>query len=108
MNCRKFALRALLLVCGFSLHSRQMLAQEEPQQEPQPIDESKAKPAGHAPFPAIDPNGQENQDQNDMQADFTPLTGLQNPTLLGARPSIWFNHWVKPLKRLRFLQLVCG
>lgn len=97
MNYRQFALRALFLVFAFSLQSRPALAQEEPQQqEPQPI-ETEPKPAARSPFPVINPSSQdENQDQNAMQPNFTPLTGLQNATL--GTPGIRHSYWVPGLQ----------
>jgi hypothetical protein len=89
MNWRAFMLRAfaLLLACGFSLYAPVIMAQEEPQQENPPVDESKPKPAARSTLPVIG-GEDENQNQNDMEADFTPLTGLQNPSL-GTAP---FRH----------------
>ena len=93
MIYRQFALSGFFALCLFGLSSTAVRAQDEPQQpETPPIDESEPKPAARSPFPVIDPNSQDtSQDQGDMRADFTPLTGVQNPSLgaPGPRHSYW-------------------
>jgi hypothetical protein len=96
MNYRQFMFRGIILVFAFSLQFRVILAQEEPQQqEPQPLDESKPKPAARS-FPVIDPSAQDDNQYESMQADFTPLTGVQNATL--GSPGIRHSYWVPGLQ----------
>lgn len=95
MHRGKFALRGILFILPFVLQPCLVRAQEEPQpQEPSPpIDQTEPKPAARSPFPVIDPNAQdENQGQDSMRADFTPLTGMQNATL--GTPGVRHSYWV--------------
>ncbi len=88
-----------LLFCIFALSPTIVRAQEEPQpqqQEAPPIDQSEPKPAAQAPFPVIDPNTQDYEDQGDLRADFTPLTGVQNPTL--GSPELRHSYWAAGLQ----------
>ncbi len=90
-HSRQIALRAFLLILSFVLHSRLVVAQQEPApQEPSPIDQTEPKPAARSPFPVIDPNEQNDQSQ-DLQADYTPLTGLQTGTL--GLPRLRHSYW---------------
>lgn len=78
------------------LHSRFVVAQQEPeQQEPPPLDQTEPKPAARSPFPVIDPNEQNDQNQ-DLQADYTPLTGLQTGSL--GSPRLRHSYWLAGLQ----------
>ena len=99
MSFRKFSIRGLLLLFAGCAYTSIVLAQDEPQpqQEEPPVSEGEPKPAARSPFPVIDPNSQDQpQNNEDLTADFTPLTGVQNPSVGTAR----FRHsfWVPGLQ----------
>jgi hypothetical protein len=98
MNYRRIAFHLRFLIFLLALPCPLLRAQDDTQQqEPPPIEQSSPKPAAHSPFPVIDPNVQgENQDQEAMQPDQTPLTGLQNATL--GTPGVRHSYWVPGLQ----------
>ena len=77
---------ALLLSFG----TQNLCAQEEPQE---PID-TKPKPAARSyPVPIVDPGNQQDENPNNgLQPDTTPLTGVQNATF--GTPEIRHSYWV--------------
>jgi hypothetical protein len=96
MNWRRTSGLFFLLLFAFSFCSLRTIAQDEPQQQPQqpppdmpqqpapddnnpqpeePFPGGPPKPAGFA-FPGLLGPG-----EGELQADFSPLTGIQNPTL---------------------------
>jgi hypothetical protein len=83
MNCRKVVLGTWLFVLSLSLGAAVLCAQEEPP----PAPDAPPKPAGYS-FPGIGTGQQEGE----LQPDFSPLTGMQNPTL--GMPGIRHSYWV--------------
>ena len=83
MNCRKVVLGTWLFVLSLSLGAAVLCAQEEPP----PAPDAPPKPAGYS-FPGIGTGQQEGE----LQPDFSPLTGMQNPTL--GLPEIRHSYWV--------------
>jgi hypothetical protein len=90
-HSRHFALRVFLLILSFVLNSRLLAAQQqEPGAQEPPIDNTDPKPAGRSPYPVIDP--EENDQGQDLQADFNPLTGLEAGTL--GTPNLRHSYWL--------------
>ena len=83
MNCRKAVLETWLLVLSLSLGAAASCAQDEPQ----PAPDAPPKPAGYS-FPGIGIGQQEGE----LQPDFSPLTGMQNPTV--GLPELRHSYWV--------------
>jgi len=85
-------LAALMLALVIFLASPEVRAQEEPQSpsDSQPLPPAPPKPAGVA-FPSV-----EETDNNGLQPDSAPLTGVQNPTL--GTPEIRHSYWVPGLQ----------
>jgi len=88
MAMRKFVGMCITLSLILLTGARPLRAQDE---QPPPGG-NKPKPAGSTyPIPAIDAGGQQDQD-NKLVPDMTPLTGIQNPTL--GSPGIQHSYWV--------------
>ena len=83
MNCRKVILGTWFFVLTLLLGVSAAFAQEEPP----PAPDAPPKPAGYS-FPGLGVGQQEGE----LQPDFSPLTGMQNPTL--GRPEIQHSYWV--------------
>lgn len=83
MNCRAIIFGTWVLVVALSLGAAASCAQDEP--EPGP--DAPPKPAGYS-FPRIGIGQQEGE----LQPDFSPLTGMQSPTL--GLPEIRHSYWV--------------
>ena len=93
MNCRKAILGTCFFAFTLSLGALAARAQEQPQPVPdapqQPMPDSPPKPAGRSFFPGIENDQQ--QQQGELQPDFSPLTGMQNATL--GYPEIRHSYW---------------
>ena len=88
MNCRKVIFGTWLFVVTLSLGALASFAQDEP--PPVPPD-APPKPAGFS-FPGVGVGQQEGE----LQPDFSPLTGMQNPTL--GLPEMRHSYWVPGLQ----------
>jgi hypothetical protein len=103
MNCRKTIFAACFFASALYFGAFRSDAQEEPQQpapdapqQPAPDTPSEPfpggppKPAGYS-FPGVIGTG-----EGELQPDFSPLTGFQNPTL--GFPEIRHSYWVPGLQ----------
>src|SRR6516225_8419834 len=88
MNCRKVIFGTWIFVVTLSLGALASFAQDEP--PPAPPD-APPKPAGFS-FPGVGVGQQEGE----LQPDFSPLTGVQNPTL--GLPEMRHSYWVPGLQ----------
>lgn len=79
-----FAITILFFLAGgLTLHA---------QDEPQTPNEDRPKPAGSAfPIPLVNSAVQENESNNALTPDLTPLTGVQTPTL--GSPPVLHSYW---------------
>ncbi len=104
MTYRQLLCRGLFALIAFALPTGLAWAQDEPQQQQDnpPIDQSEPKPAAHAPFPVIDPNVEDQSQNQDMRADFTPVTGVQTATL--GTPGLAHSYWVPGFQYGSFVQ----
>ncbi len=89
MNLRPFVLGALSLMFVSFLQPKLALAQQEPQQEQPPIEESQPKPAARS-LPGVD-NTEEASSADALQPDISPVTGFEYPGVgsAGFRHSYW-------------------
>jgi hypothetical protein len=102
MICQKAIWGTSVLALVFLLGVQALCAQEAPQ-EPS---EEKPKPAARStPIPLVDAGNQEAESVNrgdQLQPDFTPLTGLQTPTL--GNPEIRHSFWVPGIQYASYIQ----
>ena len=102
MNYHRFMIGGFLVVFALCASDAALMAQDQPQQDQsqqdqdsQSQDAGQPKPAAKSYFPVVDPNQPDNQDNN-MQPDYTPLTGVQNATL--GTPGIRHSYFVPGLQ----------
>src|SRR5271154_5161606 len=92
MRLLKRIVGAILLAMVFFPGASLLRAQQD---EPAPIPQDEPKPAARSnPLSGAEDENQENPnvDPNELQADYTPLTGMQNATL--GIPQIRHSFWV--------------
>lgn len=87
MFSRKFSWACIVLALALLFGARLSYAQDE--QQPSG---GRPKPAGSAPIPGLNTGEQQDQDNNGLNPDTTPLTGLLSPTL--GSPGLQHSYWI--------------